>query len=60
LRFSSLAYALTAALALARLLQSTGQAVEAHALLSSAMEGFTPTPLFPAIAEAQALLSRLA
>jgi tetratricopeptide (TPR) repeat protein len=52
--------ALEAALALARLLRSTGQPVEAHAVLSDALEGFEPTPLFPAIAEAQALLAALA
>jgi tetratricopeptide (TPR) repeat protein len=56
----SRAHALRAALALARLLQSTGEPVEAHAVLGDALEGFTPTPLFPAIAEAQALMERLA
>jgi hypothetical protein len=34
--------------------------VEAQAVLSDALEGFEPTPLFPAIAEAQALLAALA
>ena len=53
----SRAFALMAALALAKLLQSTGQAAEAHAVLSDALEGFAPTPLFPAIAEAKALLA---
>jgi hypothetical protein len=56
----SRAHALRAALALARLLQSTGEPVEAHAVLGDALEGFAPTPLFPAIAEAQALMERLA
>jgi tetratricopeptide (TPR) repeat protein len=56
----SRAQALLAALALAKLLQSTGEAEEAHAILSDALEGFAPTPLFPAIAEAQALLAALA
>jgi tetratricopeptide (TPR) repeat protein len=55
----SRALALLAALALARLLQSTGEAVEAHAALAPALEGFAPTPLFPAIAEAQGLLATL-
>jgi predicted ATPase len=49
-----------AALALAKLYQSTGRPVEAHAILAPALEGFSPTPLFPAIAEAQALMERLA
>jgi hypothetical protein len=56
----SRALALMAALALAKLLQSTGEAVEAYAAISDALEGFAPTPLFPAIAEAQALLAALA
>jgi hypothetical protein len=55
----SRALALLAALALARLLQSTGEAVEAHAALAPALAGFAPTPLFPAIAEAQGLLTTL-
>jgi tetratricopeptide (TPR) repeat protein len=55
----SRALALLAALALAKLLQSIGEAEEAHAILSDALEGFAPTPLFPAIAEAQALLVQL-
>jgi hypothetical protein len=56
----SRAHGLMAALALAKLLQSTGQPVEAHSVLSDALEGLSPTPLFPAIAEAQALLAALA
>jgi tetratricopeptide (TPR) repeat protein len=56
----SRALALMAALALAKLLQSTGEAKEAHAILSDALEGFAPTPLFPTIAEAPALLATLA
>jgi hypothetical protein len=54
------AFALLTALALAKLLQSTAKAVEAHAVLSDALGGFAPTPVFPAIAEAQALLAALA
>jgi predicted ATPase len=56
----SRALALLAALALAKLLKSTSEAEEAHAVLSDALEGFAPTPLFPAIAEAQALIAALA
>ena len=41
-------------------LQSKGEPAEAHAVLAPALEGFSPTPLFPAIAEAQALLAALA
>jgi tetratricopeptide (TPR) repeat protein len=56
----SRASALLAALALAKLLQSTRHAAAAHAILAPALDGFTPTPLFPAIDEAQALLAALA
>jgi hypothetical protein len=55
----SRAVALMAAFALAKLLQSKGEPAEAHAVLAPALEGFGPTPLFPAIAEAQALLARV-
>jgi predicted ATPase len=51
---------LLASLALARLLQSTGRPVEAHAVLAPALEGFSPTPEMPEIAEAKALLEALA
>ena len=47
---------LLASLALAKLLQSTGRPIEAHAVLGPALEGFPPTPEMPEIAEAQALL----
>src|SRR5271169_218234 len=53
-------YALLASLALAKLYQSTGHAVEAHDVLAAAVEGFSPTPEMPEIAEAQALLKSLA
>jgi len=53
-------FELRAALALAKLYQSTGRAVEAHAVLASALEGFSQTPEMPEIAEAQALLAALA
>ena len=52
--------ALRAALPLARLCQSAGRPVEAHDALAPALEGFSPTPEWPAIAEAQALLASLA
>jgi class 3 adenylate cyclase/predicted ATPase len=50
-------FQLRAALALARLCQSTGRPVDAHAVLALALEGFAPTPEMPEIAEAQALLA---
>ena len=50
-------FGLRAALALARLCQSTGRPAEAHAVLAPALEGFSPTPEMPEIAEAQALLA---
>jgi predicted ATPase len=53
-------FGLQAALSLAKLYQSTDRPVEAHAVLAVALEGFAPTPEMPEIAEAQALLSRLA
>jgi class 3 adenylate cyclase/predicted ATPase len=51
---------LLAALQLARLYHATARRVEAHALLASALEGFTPTPEMPEISEARALLAALA
>ena len=53
-------FELLAALPLARLLQTTNRPDEAHDVLARALEGFTPTPELPAIAEAQALLAELA
>jgi predicted ATPase len=53
-------FGLQAALKLAKLYQSTGRPVEAHAALAPALEGFSPTPEMPEIAEAQALIERLA
>ena len=47
-------------LSLAKLYQSTGRPAEAHAVLAPALEGFSPTPEMPEIAEAQALLAALA
>ena len=49
-------YGLRAALSLAKLYRSTGRPAEAHAVLAPALEGFSPTPEMPEIAEAQALL----
>ena len=49
-------FALRAALSLAKLYWSTARPVEAHAILAPALEGFSPTPEMPEIAEAQALL----
>jgi len=52
-------FGLRAALSLARLYQSTGRPVEAHAVLAPALKGFSPTPEMPEIADAQALLAEL-
>ena len=49
-------FGLQAALKLAKLYQSTARPVEAHDLLVPALEGFSPTPEMPEIAEAQAML----
>jgi hypothetical protein len=51
-------YELLASLALAKLYQSTKRPDEAHAVLAPALEGFSPTPEMPEIAEAQALMER--
>jgi predicted ATPase len=51
-------FELQAALALAKLYQSTGRPAEAHAVLAPVLEGFTPTPEMPEIAEAQAVFAR--
>jgi len=53
-------FELRAALSLAKLYHSTDRPADAHALLASALKGFSPTPEFPEIAEAQMLLSVLA
>ncbi len=49
-------FELRAALALAKLYRLTGRAANAHAVLAPALEGFSPTPEMPEIAEAQTLL----
>jgi predicted ATPase len=53
-------FELQAALSLAKLYQSTGRPAEARATLAPALEGFSPTPEMPEIAEALALMERLA
>ena len=53
-------FELRAALSLAKLYQSTARPADAHAVLGPALEGFSPTPEMPEIAEAQALLAALA
>jgi predicted ATPase len=53
-------FGLQAALALAKRYQSSGRPVEAHDALAPALEGFSPTPEMPEIAEAVALIERLA
>jgi predicted ATPase len=52
-------FELRAALDLARLYNSTSRSADAHALLASALKGFSPSPEFPEIAEAQTLLGAL-
>jgi class 3 adenylate cyclase/tetratricopeptide (TPR) repeat protein len=51
---------LRAALSLARLYQSTGRPADAHAVLAPALDGFSSTPEFPEVSEAQTLLAVLA
>ncbi len=46
-------FELRATLSLAKLYQSTGRPAEAHAVLAPALEGFSPTPEMPEIAEEQ-------
>ena len=52
-------FELRAALSLAKLYQLTGRAADAHAVLAPALARFSPTPKFPEIDEAQALLAAL-
>ena len=52
-------FELRAALDLSRLYNTTSRSADAHALLAAALEGFSPTPEFPEIAEAQMLLTAL-
>jgi class 3 adenylate cyclase/predicted ATPase len=53
-------FELRAALHLARLYNSTSRSADAHAVLASALQGFSPTPELPEIAEARTLLTALA
>ena len=53
-------YVLLASLSLAKLYQSTARPADARTVLAPALEGFSPTPEMPEIAEAQALLQHLA
>ena len=53
-------FELRAALALAKLYQSTGRPVEARTVLAPALEGFAPTAEMPEIGEAHALRAALA
>jgi predicted ATPase len=53
------AFELRAALSLARLYQSTDNPLDAHDVLAPAFEGFSPTPEFPEIEEAQTFLTAL-
>ena len=53
-------FELRAALSLAKLYRATERPAEAHAVLAPALEGFSPTPEMPEIAEAQALLATFA
>ena len=53
-------FGLLAALALAKLYQSTARLVEAQDILAPALESFVPTPELPEIAEARGLLEALA
>jgi len=59
-RQKTCSFELRAALSLAKLYCATERPAEAHAVLAPALEGFGPTSEFPEIAEAQALLGRLA
>ena len=52
-------YRLLASLSLAKFYQSTARPADAHTVLAPALEGFSPTPEMPEIAEAQALLAAL-
>jgi predicted ATPase len=53
-------FELRAALSLAKLYHSKERPADAHALLASALKGFSPAPEFPEIGEAQMLLAALA
>ena len=52
-------YGLLASLSLAKLYQSAARPEEAHAVLAPALEGFSPTPEMPEIAEALELVAAI-
>jgi predicted ATPase len=52
-------FQLRAALSLANLYQSNDRPADAHPVLAPALEGFSPTPEMPEIAEAQTLLAAI-
>jgi len=52
-------FELQAAHALSKFLKRAGRLAEAYAVLAPALEGFSPTPEMPEIAEAQQLLGEL-
>jgi predicted ATPase len=52
-------FELRVALSLAKLYHSTDRPADAHAVLAPALKGFSPTPDFSEIVEAQTLLSAL-
>ena len=58
-RQTTRSFELRAALSLAKLYQSTARPADAHAVLAPALEGFSPTPEMPEIAEAISLIERL-
>jgi adenylate cyclase len=53
-------FELRAALDLSKMLRGVGRNADALAILAPALEGFSPTPEMPEIAEAHALMERLA
>ena len=57
---SARSFGLRAALSLAKLYQAAARLADAHSVLAPALEGFSPTPEMPEIAEAHALMERLA
>ena len=59
-RQATRSFELRVALSLAKLYQSTGRNADAHTVLAPALKGFLPTAEMPEIAEAEALVARLA
>jgi predicted ATPase len=55
-RQATRSFEMRASLSLAKLYQSIERSADAHAILARALEGFSPTPEMPEIAEVQALL----